>query len=221
MKKLLYLMSMLLPWPLRRWVLIVALGYKLHRKSHIGFAWVMPEQLIMDSDSRIGTFTVCKGLRLLHLKQNATIGKGNWITGFPIGPHKHFSHQLDRKAELIVGEHAAITNRHLIDCTNAVTIGAFATLAGFRSQVLTHSIDLIKCRQSSSPISVGDYSFVGTDCVLLGGSSLPSHSVLGAKSLLNKQYSEPFWIYAGAPARPLQRISPDAAYFRRQTGFVY
>ena len=211
---------MLLPWSLRRQALIVVFGYQLHAKSRIGFAWVMPERLIMDCDSRIGTLTVCKGLRLLHLKEGATIGKGNWITGFPLGPHKHFAHQLDRKPELILGRHSAITNRHLIDCTNTVTIGAFSTLAGFRSQILTHSIDLNSCRQSSAPITVGDYSLIGTDCVLLGGSSLPSQCVLGAKSLLNKQYSESFWIYAGTPARPIKRLSPDAAYFKRQTGVV-
>jgi hypothetical protein len=220
MKKIIYLISMLLPWLFRRWVLIMVFGYKVHPKSRIGFAWVMPEYLIMDCGSRIGTLTVCKGLEVLHLKENATIGKGNWITGYPAGSHKHFAHQLDRKPALIVGEHSAITNRHLIDCTNTVTIGAFATLAGFRSQVLTHSIDLDTCRQSSAPIEIGDYSFIGTDCVLLGGSSLPSHSVLGAKSLLNKQYSEPFWLYAGTPAHPVQRIRTDAAYFKRQTGFV-
>jgi acetyltransferase-like isoleucine patch superfamily enzyme len=77
-----------------------------------------------------------------------------------------------------------------------------------------------RCRQSSAPVTIGDYAFVGTDCVLLGGSSLPDHSVLGAKSLLNKQYSEPFWLYAGNPARPVNRLSEDMGYFRRQVGFV-
>jgi acetyltransferase-like isoleucine patch superfamily enzyme len=220
MRALMYLIALFLPWPLRRRILVSFFGHRLHPNSRIGFAWVMPEHLIMDSDSKIDTLTVCKGLRLLHLKQSSYIGRANWITGFPAGNHKPFAHQPDRIPQLIVGEHAAITNRHLLDCTNSVTIGDFSTFAGFRSQILTHSIDLENCRQSSAPITLGDYTFVGTDCVLLGGSCLPDHSVLGAKSLLNKQYSEPFWLYGGIPARPVRRISPDAAYFTRQIGFV-
>jgi len=220
MKKLLYLIAFLLPWALRRRLLVIAFGYKIHPTSRIGFAWVMPERLVMDSYSKIGTLTVCKGLRLLHLKQNASIGRANWISGFPAGRHDHFAHQHDRQPDLIVGEHSAITNRHLIDCTSKIIIGAFSTFAGFRSQILTHSIDLENCRQSSAPITVGDFTFIGTDCVLLGGSTLPDHSVLGAKSLLNKRYSEPFWLYAGNPARPVKRLAENMEYFTRQAGFV-
>ena len=36
---------------------------------------------------------------------------------------------------------------------------------------------------TAAPITIGDYCFVGTNCVLLGGSVLPSYSVLAAKSL--------------------------------------
>jgi acetyltransferase-like isoleucine patch superfamily enzyme len=220
MRKLLYLFAFLLPWALRRRLLIAVFGYTIDPTSHIGLAWVMPERLIMEPHSTIGTLTVCKGLKFLHLKQNSLIGRGNWITGFPLGSSKHFAHERDRQPELIMGEHSAITNRHIIDCTNRISVGAFATVAGFRSQILTHSVDLEKCRQSSAPVTIGDYAFVGTDCILLGGSSLPDHSVLGAKSLLNKQYSEPFWLYAGNPARPVDRLSEDMGYFKRQVGFV-
>jgi acetyltransferase-like isoleucine patch superfamily enzyme len=220
MKKLLYLFALLLPWALRRRLLVIMFGYRIHPTSRIGFAWILPDQLIMDSNSKIGTFTVCKGLRLVHLKQNASIGRANWITGFPIGRYEHFAHQHDRQPELIVGEHAAITNQHLIDCTSKVSIGAFSTFAGFRSQILTHSVDLENSRQSSAGITIGNYAFIGTDCVILGGSVLPDHSVLGAKSLLNKEYSEPFWLYAGTPARPVKRLDKNMEYFNRQVGFV-
>ncbi len=119
-----------------------------------------------------------------------------------------------------MGEHSAITNQHLIDCTSEVSIGAFATFGGFRSQILTHSIDITASRESSAPVSIGSYAFVGTDCVLLGGSSLPDYSVLGAKSLLNKKYSDTFWLYAGIPARPVKQLATDLRYFTRATGYV-
>ena len=86
---------------------------------------------------------------------------------------------------------------------------------------MTHSIDLQLARQHSEPITVGAYCFVGTDCVLLGGAALPDRSVLGAKSLLNKPYTEPGQLYGGVPARPVAALPADAAYFSREAGFIY
>lgn len=217
---LLKLLTILLPWPLRRRVLHLFFGYQIHPKSHIGLAWIFPDRLVMEAASSIGHLNVCKGLALLHMGESAIIGRANWITGFPAGPSKHFAHQPERRPELIVHEHAAITNRHLLDCTNSVTLGAFATFGGFRSQILTHSVDLENSRESSAPVAIGRYCFVGTDCVLLGGSCLPDYSVLGAKSLLNKNYSDTHWLYAGTPARPVKRLANDLAYFAREVGYV-
>jgi serine acetyltransferase len=177
--------------------------------------------LIKEEGSRIEHLTICKNIDLLHLKAHATIGRANWITGFPLGPSRHFAHEQDRQPQLIVGEHAAITHRHLIDCTNSVVIGKFTTMAGFQSQILTHSIDLEKNRQASAPVRVGDYCFVGTNCVLLGGSALPDFCVLGAKSLLNKAFTESYQLYGGVPARPIEKLSPDYEYFHRTEGFVF
>ena len=214
-------LSVLLPWAMRRSFLEKQFGYTLHPSSRIGLAWIFPERLIMEANTSIGHLTLCKNIALLHLHEHASIGRGNWITGFPQGPSPHFATETDRRPQLIVGEHAAITHRHLIDCTNSVTIGKFTTFAGFQSQILTHTIDLPQNRQVSAPVSIGDYCFVGTNCVLLGGSALPDFSVLGAKSLLNKAFTETHHLYGGVPARAVQALPPDYAYFRRSEGFVF
>lgn len=220
MKKLLMLCSLFLPWFLRRLILKLFFGYKIDPTSRIGFAWVFPKELIMDAHTNIGNLTVCKNLDLVHLQQYASIGRGNWITGFPSQNLEHFSHQKERYPQLILGEHSAITNRHLIDCTASVTIGKFSTFAGFQSQILSHSIDLESCRQSSAPVTIGDYCFIGTNCVLLGDSSLPNYSVLGAKSLLNKKYIDTHYLYAGVPALPVKKLSHELLYFSRLIGFI-
>jgi hypothetical protein len=214
-------LSLLLPWSMRRSLLEKQFGYQLHPTSRIGLAWIFPKRLVLEAGAEIGHLTVCKHLDLLHLKAHSSIGRGNWITGFPSGDSRHFAAEKDRRPELIVGEHSAITNRHLIDCTSAVTVGSFTTVAGFQTQFLTHTIDLELNRQSSRPIRIGDYCFVGTNCVVLGGSALPDYSVLGAKSLLNKTLTESHQLYGGVPAKPLHKLSPDLAYFHRTTGFVY
>lgn len=221
MKQLLMFLSFLLPWEMRRTLLEKQFGFSIHPTSRIGLAWILPRRLVMEEHSRIGHFTFCKNIDLLHLGAHAIIGQLNWITGFPSGPGRHFAHQTDRRPELIVEAHAGISSRHLIDCTARVRIGAFATVGGFRSQLLTHSIDLAAGRQSAEPIEIGDYSFIGTNAVVLGGSTLPHHSVLGAQSLLNKKWEEPYRLYGGVPAKPLKELSPEMEYFRRTEGFVW
>ena len=220
MKTLLTLIAFILPWPLRRLWLQACFGYQIHPTAHIGLAWVRPRRLIMEEGTVIGNLTVCKNLDLIHLKAHARIGRGNWITGFPPGHPRHFAHETGRRPELVVGEHSAITNRHLIDCTSRVEIGRFTTFAGFQSQILTHSIDLETSRQSSAPITIGDYCFIGTNCVLLGGSTLPACSVLAAKSLLNKPFTETYALYGGVPAREIQWLPAEWQYFHRTTGVV-
>lgn len=210
----------LLPWPVRRRLLVRVFGYEISPAARIGFAWIFPERLVMGPGATIGHLTVCKGLSLLSLDAYASIGRGNWITAYPLGAPRHFLHQPDRRPELRIGAHAAVTNRHIVDCTASVEIGAFSTFAGFRSQILTHSIDLATSRQSSAPVRIGRYCFVGTGSVLLGGSVLPDHCVLGALSLLNKPYSTTHRLYAGVPAREISALDPGLRYFQREVGFV-
>lgn len=222
LKKALMLLSLLLPWELRRRFLASQFGYSIHPTARIGFAWIMPRRLVMEEHARIGHFNFCRNIDLLHFGPRAVMAQLNWITGYPSGHgNRHFAHQPERRPELIVERHAGISSRHFIDCTASVRIGAFSTIAGYRSQIITHSIDLAANRQSSEPIEIGEYCFVGTEAVLLGGSALPHHSVLAAKSLLNKKWENPYHLYAGVPARPLKQLDEKMEYFHRQEGFVW
>lgn len=211
----------LLPWMLKRPLLQRLFGFQLEPSARIGLAWIYPRCLRMAAGSRIAAFTVAVNLDLLELGEQASIARSNWITGFPTGTASlHFAHQPNRSAELLLGAHAAITKHHHIDATNRITIGPFTTIAGYHSQLLSHAIDLQLNRQSSEPITIGAYCFVGSNCVILGGSVLPDHSVLGALSLLNKHFKEPWSIYGGMPARLLKPIDQTAAYFNRSVGYV-
>ncbi|HEX4638202.1 MAG TPA: hypothetical protein VH170_01815, partial [Chthoniobacterales bacterium] len=65
MKKLLLLLSALLPWSMRRAFLEKEFGYQIHPSCHIGLAWISPDRLIMEEGSRIDHLTVCKSIALL------------------------------------------------------------------------------------------------------------------------------------------------------------
>jgi acetyltransferase-like isoleucine patch superfamily enzyme len=222
MNLLLKIVSCLLPWSLRRLVLKRCFGFDLHPTSHIGLAWVFPNKLSMGAGAYIDHFTIAINLDSISMGEQAIIGRSNWITGFPVNDSsKHFQHQPDRRAELVLGKAAAITKNHHLDCTNSLIIGAFSTVAGYHSQFLTHSINVVDGRQDSAPIHIGAYTFIGTNVVVLGGAVLPSYSVLGAKSLLNKPYTDEWTLYGGVPARPVGNIPHTAKYFSRTDGFVY
>jgi carbonic anhydrase/acetyltransferase-like protein (isoleucine patch superfamily) len=210
----------LMPWRLRRSLLQWIYGYRLHSSAHIGLAWVFPRKLVMERGARIGHLTVAKGMDLISMEEESSIGRLNWLTAYPSGDLRHFSHLRERRPELLLGAHAAITHRHIIDCTEQVKIGRYTTVAGYRSQVLTHSIDLDACQQDAKPVVIGEYCFVGTACTLLGGSVLPDYSVLGANALLNKAQNARYSLYAGVPAAPVARLDPEMKYFSRPKGFV-
>lgn len=210
----------LLPWVLRRVVLRSVYGYRIHPTARIGLSWIFPRQLEMGAEARIGHLNVALRLDRMVLGEHALIHRSNWITGVPSGDERHFRHRPDRDPALVLGAHAAITKSHHVDCCDRVEIGAFATIGGYGSQFLTHAIDLERNRQDAAPIVIGEYCFVGTDVVVLGGGRLPPRSVLGAKALLNKAHTEPGWLYAGVPAVAVRRVADDAGYFRRETGFV-
>jgi acetyltransferase-like isoleucine patch superfamily enzyme len=209
-----------LPWFLKRPLMQSLLGYRLHPSARIGLSIVAAAEVELGEGARIGNLNVVRGLSRLELGPHAIIAQLNWITGFPAGPSPHFAHQPDRKPTLLLGAHCAITSRHLLDCTNRITIGAFTTIAGFRSQILTHSIDLAVNRQSSNEVKIGEYCFVGTGCIVLPGANLPDYCVLGAGAVLNEAMTEGHTLYAGVPARAVKKMPVDSAYFTRQRGFV-
>lgn len=219
MRNLFQALLILLPWTIRRPLLERLFGYHLHPASRIGLAWVYPKHLTMDAGATIGHFTVCIHLDRIEMGEKSSLGRGNWVTGFPKADRRHFAHLPNRRPELIIGRHAAVTKNHHLDCTERIEIGAFTTIAGYHSQLLTHSIDVYQNRQDAAPIYIGDYCFVGTDCVVLGGSSLPARSVLGACSLLNESHTEPQGLFGGVPAKRIKNLD-DGAYFHRSEGFV-
>jgi len=132
-----------------------------------------------------------------------------------------FAHIINRKCEIIIEPHSAITSRHFIDCTAGIYFGSNTTFAGIRSQILTHSIDLTLNRQHAEPIFIGKNCFIGTNCVFLPGSKLPDYTILGAKSLLNKAFEESDCLYGGVPAKRLKALNRSKiAYFNRVKGYV-
>lgn len=220
MKILIQLALFIIPWPLRRRLLIILFKYKISPSAKIGISVVAPEILVMEDNSRIGNFNFITKLRLLEIGDFGRIGSLNRVTAMPKSNTQFFRNDPDRDPVLKIGRHAAVTNAHQIDCTDSVTIGDFSTFAGWHSQILTHAIDFEEPRQKAQPVTIGSYSFVGTRSVFLPGASLPSYSILAAGAVVHRPMPDTHTLYGGTPAVAIKAVDPQLGYFARATGFI-
>lgn len=215
MKKIINILIIFLPWKIRRCILNKFYHYKIHPSAHIGLSYIYPEHLIMGEGARIGHLNVAIHLELIQMDKNSSISQKNWITGFPLKDKTHFQDYPNRKPFLIMKEDSAITKQHLIDCTDIVTVGEFSIIAGYGSQIMTHSMSLKTNKQGCAPITIGHRCFVGTRSIILPGSELPSQSVLGAGAVLNRKYTESFSLYGGVSAKFIKKIDETYEFFNR------
>ena len=215
MKKIINLLIVFLPWTIRRYILNKFYHYKIHPTARIGLSYIYPKQLIMGEGARIGHLNVAIHLELIQMDKNCSISQKNWITGFPLSNKSNFQDFPDRKPYLIMKEDSSITKQHHIDCTDMVIVGELTTIAGYGTQILSHSFSLEKNSQACAPIQIGHHCWVGTRSIILPGSVLPSQSVLGAGAVLQKKYMESFVLYGGGPAKYIKKMDETYEFFHR------
>lgn len=220
MKLFLQLLIMILPWFIRRRILS-AIGFRLEESSRIGLSIFSVELVELGPESWIGHLSYFRGLDRLSLGQSASIGNMNWVTG-EMSVHSRRQSAGKHSASLILEEGAAISNRHYIDCNEAITLSRFSTFAGVRSQIFTHSVDLNKNLQRVAPVVIGEYAFVGSGCIVLPGAVLPNRAVLSAGSVLRQGLliSSAPGLYTGNPAKFERNFSENALYFSRSSAAV-
>lgn len=212
--------SRLLPGTTRQKLLRRLYGHEVHPTARIGLSLVAAEHLDLARDSGIGHFTVIRGLRELKLAEEAQIGNFNWIVGMPLGDGEFYKDFPDRDPSLQIDYASVILHRHVIDCTDKITIGQLGGLGGYRSTLLTHGIDIRENRQTCGPITIGERTMIASNCVLLAGTNFPSHSVLAAGSCARARNEEP-GLYSGVPAKRVAELPADAKFFTRTSKMIY
>lgn len=215
MKIIIKILIIFLPWIIRRYILNKFYHYQIHPTAHIGLSYIYPKQLIMGEGARIGHLNVAIHLEKIQMDKNCSISQKNWITGFPLKDKSNFQDFPNRKPYLIMKEDSSITKQHHIDCTDMVIVGEFTTIAGYGTQILSHSFSLEKNSQACAPIQIGHHCWVGTRSIILPGSVLPPQSVLGAGAVLQRKYTESFVLYGGVPAKYIKKMDETYEFFHR------
>lgn len=203
-----------LPARLRHLLGRLIFGWEIHPTAYIGRSIIVVPHLTMGPGSFIGPFNVIKDIEELRLSEGASIGSRNRISGFPLNSEV-FKHTPTRYPSLILGRHAMITVAHEIDCSDRVELGDYSSIAGFRSTILTHSLNLVLDRFVTAPVEVGSRSAVMTGCTLLSGTRVPSRSIISAGSVVNTRLTQELTLYRGNPAEPIRSLPDTLRFFNR------
>jgi acetyltransferase-like isoleucine patch superfamily enzyme len=193
--------------------------YSIAHDATIGLSLISASRVDIASRCRVGHFSFVRNVEHLSLASECRIGTFNWIFGM-LPSSRHFAEETDRVSALVMHQGSSITSRHIVDCTNTVTIGAFSTVAGFYSQILTHGIDIGNNRQVSSPVTVGKHAMIGTRAVILKGAHVPDRAVVGAGSVFRGTPDSTGGLWSGVPARRVLDLDQSSPYFTRRDGHV-
>jgi acetyltransferase-like isoleucine patch superfamily enzyme len=208
-----------LPGAIRAMILRALFGYDIHPTARIGLSYIDTKYLCLGPKASIGHFNVIRKARSIIVGANSTIGNLNWLSGEHGSYNAAVNYSKDGGDDLEVAAGSYITHRHLIDLTGGVRLGRFSAVSGYRTQLLTHSIHIPSDRQEVAGITIGEYSFIGTGCILLKGSHVPSYCVVGAGAVVTDRSDfEEYTLIGGVPARQLKALSRDLGFFKRTSG---
>jgi acetyltransferase-like isoleucine patch superfamily enzyme len=235
-RPVLSLFATVLPWRLKRLV-YRALGHDVDPTAHVGLALVLVDHLKLGPGARIGhlnlilvdrlemaegasirQLNLIRHCDLVRMDEHAVIGGMNIVNG--TGRDSKYLQGVDRTPALLLGPHTAITYGHFLDTSDTIELEAFSAIGGWRSQVLSHALDVEHAEQFTAPVVLEEYSFAATAVVILPGSRLPAYSMLGANSLLNKPMGHSYRLYGGTPAKEVTELAPDLAWFTREVGEI-
>jgi acetyltransferase-like isoleucine patch superfamily enzyme len=209
-------LAVVAPRRLRPRILNLVPSFRVHPTSSIGVSFLCPTStLIIGPHARVGHFNMARQVNRLELGAHSQIGNLNSISGVVQSPgDPYWDTAREREPEFVLGERAAVTNRHYFDCADSIRLGEGCLVAGLRTIILTHGVNIASGEQRCDPVQIGRCCMVSTTCVILKGSVLPDFCVLAPLSVLRTAHTEKHRLYSGNPAVAVHALDPDAGFFR-------
>jgi len=217
----------LLPNPVKKAVYRHVFGYRIGRGVRIGLVLLDARDVSLGPGVRIGHLNLITRVERIELGRAVQIGTLNIIRGgqrVRIGDYASVMRlnvlnaipdhdcTTDPVSELDVGAGAVIVAGHRIDFTDRLSLGRNVIIGGRNSSLWTHN------RQETSPITIGDFCYLGSEVRLAPGARLPDECILGIGSVLTSQITESRSLVAGVPARVVRPLSEkDLAHVHRKT----
>ena len=147
---------------------------------------------------RIGPLNIIRGGERVRLGDYAEVMRLNVLNAIP--DHDCTTSPASR---LEIGRGAVVVSGHRIDFTDQVTIGQNVIIGGRNSSLWTHN------RQSTAPIEIGDFCYLGSEVRLAPGARLAERSILGLGSVLAGAIDTPGSLVGGVPARIIRPLTAE------------
>jgi len=215
LKKKIEILVWLLPSCALKSKLLRMFGHDIAPSARIGPVLALNVgRAVIGQGTTIAALNIFRSLRLLKMGDGATMGSLNTISAHPAYQALHAD-----VGSLIMGDGAIITSRHNVDCSGIVRIGDMSGIAGQRTTILSHEIDIMLNVQSAGRVTIGERSVVLTNCLVLKGAILPPQSLLIANStLIRARKTNPApGIYGGSPAEFIRSNPLDGgSWFERK-----
>lgn len=217
MSTLLVLLVGLLPASSMKNRLLRRLGWQIGADTSIGpGVYLRIREVSIGAGTVVGTFNVFRDLASVEIGDGAIIGQWNWVSAAAPLVHSVGGPYAGR---FRLGRHSAVTSRHYLDASGGISIGEYTTMAGVRSTILTHGIDMAESQQSIRSCSIGDRALVSSNVKLVPGAHVPDESLVAMGAVVLPGLEKTRALYRGVPATYSKDI-PPGKYFTREQGPV-
>jgi acetyltransferase-like isoleucine patch superfamily enzyme len=205
--------------PFKRLALRRLAGWDLHATAHIGSILAVNVRYVhLGAGSRLSSFSVYRDLDAVVIGDRSTVGHSNWfVAGSRL--RDAASDGSDSPASFTLGDESGVTSRHYVDCSGGVRIGTRSIIAGARSTVLTHQINLYTAQQEVASVVIGSHCFVGSNVSIVPGVRVADRCAIAMGAVVASSLERSDMLYAGVPARPVKALA-DAEFFSRRAPVV-
>ena len=196
-------------------------GYKIGKRVKIGFSLLDAKDCVIDDDVSIGHLNAFIGIKKLSIGEHTRIGHLNIFRGgdeIRLGRYTEIIRLNEinsipdpvivtpAEPVFILGDGSVITASHKIDFTDRVEFGKRVILGGRNSSLWTHN------RQSTKPIIIGDYSYIGSEIRIAPGGEIPPKCIVGIGSVITKKFETEYQLIAGVPAKAIKELDEDGKF---------
>ncbi|MEN8040408.1 MAG: acyltransferase [Actinomycetota bacterium] len=125
----------------------------------------------------------------------------------------HHNVLFSKGSNISIGDYSLINRYVMLDDRADLSIGSFVMVAaGVTIETHTHPFDdftlpIAYGGRQGLPVSVGDNSVLGYNCVLMAGVSVGYRCIIGANSVVTKDVPD-FTVAGGVPAKPIKQYLP-------------
>jgi acetyltransferase-like isoleucine patch superfamily enzyme len=204
MSKLLLIVAVPLPQPLKALIYRRVFGWQIGRNVRIGLSYLEGRQVSLGDGVTIRHFNVFKGLKRL------TVGPGTFIANF----NEFFGNYYGPEwpGELSIGANVNCMSHHFVDVGGQVIIGDHVVLGGRDTHIWSHQMGMQQGVQRLMPLKVciGEDVYVGARATLLG-CNIPNGAVVGAGSVVTRDFEPQDCrvLIAGNPATIKKRYEEE------------